>query len=63
MEIFDGVVIAIVSGTVTGSMSAFGTIAVLRNDMDWIKRVLEDTRNSVARAHVRIDDHVKAHSP
>jgi len=52
MELSEAVLVAIASGVMTGMITVIG----MRTDVAWLKQGLSDVRQSVRRAHERIDN-------
>jgi len=46
---------AVLTGTISGGITAGAIIATLRNDIRWLKATIEELRAAVTRAHTRID--------
>jgi len=55
-EILTLILVALITGGVTGIFTTFLTVIVLRNDMAWIKSTLTRHDKNIERAHVRIDE-------
>lgn len=60
-EFFAGVVAAIISALVTGTISSLVTIAALRVHVHWISRTFERVERDLSRINDRHELHIDTH--